>query len=222
MDNLFIIGFLLICLYLTYNKQNIEHMTDSISESLLTKITELNNSNNTLSAQVIGLKGIIVAWNGSTPPTGWALCDGTNGTPNLSGRFILGYSPDGITVDNGPVDAFNPTGGGYYINAFGIGKVGGESIHSLTTYESPVHYHYMFDGSGKQTTAGNYANPEGSPGLGASSHSGKDKQLYAMALNDTTDATNYAATYGTTSKSGGGSYHNNMPPYYVLAYIMKL
>jgi microcystin-dependent protein len=26
----------------------------------------------------------------------------------------------------------------------------------------------------------------------------------------------------TTSKTGGDEVHNNMPPYYVLAYIMKL
>ena len=31
-------------------------------------------------------------WSGSaeTIPTGWALCDGTNGTPNLTDRFGLG------------------------------------------------------------------------------------------------------------------------------------
>lgn len=35
-------------------------------------------------------KGIIVAWNGGiTPPAGWALCNGQNGTPDLSERFIL-------------------------------------------------------------------------------------------------------------------------------------
>lgn len=34
--------------------------------------------------------GVIVAWWGSTDaiPSGWALCDGTNGTPDLRGRFI--------------------------------------------------------------------------------------------------------------------------------------
>ncbi|EGW42612.1 hypothetical protein [Bilophila sp. 4_1_30] len=36
--------------------------------------------------------GFIGMWSGSasTIPTGWALCDGTNGTPNLTDRFILG------------------------------------------------------------------------------------------------------------------------------------
>ena len=36
--------------------------------------------------------GFIGMWSGSasTIPTGWALCDGTNGTPNLTDRFVLG------------------------------------------------------------------------------------------------------------------------------------
>ncbi len=33
--------------------------------------------------------GIIVMWSGSEVPPGWALCDGTNGTPDLHARFIF-------------------------------------------------------------------------------------------------------------------------------------
>ena len=34
--------------------------------------------------------GGIIMWNGGTVPTGWALCDGLNGTPNLKDRFVVG------------------------------------------------------------------------------------------------------------------------------------
>jgi microcystin-dependent protein len=41
-------------------------------------------------------KGTIIAWYpvsvSTAPPNGWAVCDGTNGTPDLRGRFIMGYS----------------------------------------------------------------------------------------------------------------------------------
>lgn len=43
--------------------------------------------------QTSGLpSGIITMWSGSlgSIPSGWKLCDGTNGTPNLSSRFIIG------------------------------------------------------------------------------------------------------------------------------------
>lgn len=33
-------------------------------------------------------KGTITMWSGDNIPDGWSICDGTNGTPNLVGRFI--------------------------------------------------------------------------------------------------------------------------------------
>lgn len=45
--------------------------------------------------------GTIVMWSGpaDAPPSGWALCDGTNGTPNLVEQFILGAGKPGSQVD---------------------------------------------------------------------------------------------------------------------------
>tara|TARA_Y100000034_G_scaffold29728_1_gene36168 strand:+ start:43357 stop:44958 length:1602 start_codon:yes stop_codon:yes gene_type:complete len=53
--------------------------------------------------------GLIAMWAGSPSaiPTGWKLCNGSNNTPNLSGRFVVGY--------NSQDSAFSPmgqTGGG--------------------------------------------------------------------------------------------------------------
>ena len=45
-------------------------------------------------------KGGIIKWSGAVAdiPGGWALCDGTNGTPDLRNRFIVGagdtYNPN--------------------------------------------------------------------------------------------------------------------------------
>ena len=52
--------------------------------------------------------GLIIIWSGTRAsiPTGWVLCDGTNSTPNLVGRFIRGASGDAPS----PV-AVNTTGG---------------------------------------------------------------------------------------------------------------
>ena len=48
-------------------------------------------------------KGTIVAFWGTTAPQGWAICDGTNGTPDLRGVFLRGCD-NGRGVD--PARAF--------------------------------------------------------------------------------------------------------------------
>ncbi len=64
--------------------------------------------------------GVICMWSGSaaSTPTGWAVCDGNNGTPNLTDRFVLG------------------AGGSY-----AVGATGGETSHTLTVNEMPSHAH---------------------------------------------------------------------------------
>jgi hypothetical protein len=120
--------------------------------------------------------GVIVMWHGATPPTGWALCDGTKGTPNLKGRFIVGYD-----------------GGGY-----GIGATGGEAFHTLTADEMPSHQHTYWDVRESDDWSGS----------GDSEPSGDGVQR-----RDTTRASAF---------TGGSKAHENRPPFYALAYIMKL
>ena len=51
----------------------------------------LADSLGTASTGTIPIGGIII-WSGSTGsvPAGWALCNGSNGTPNLQSRFVVG------------------------------------------------------------------------------------------------------------------------------------
>jgi hypothetical protein len=39
--------------------------------------------------------GTIIAWENLTIPSGWVICDGTNGTPDLRDKFVLGAGVDG-------------------------------------------------------------------------------------------------------------------------------
>lgn len=69
--------------------------------------------------------GIITMWSGTKAniPTGWALCDGLNGTPNLLDRFVLS-----VGISNYTAGDINTTGGS-------------NSTHAITVAEMPTHNH---------------------------------------------------------------------------------
>ncbi len=53
--------------------------------------------------------GMILMYTGTTAPTGWALCDGQNGTPDLRDRFIVGSgSTYSVNATGGQADAIVP------------------------------------------------------------------------------------------------------------------
>lgn len=129
--------------------------------------------------------GAIIMWSGAINqiPQGWALCDGTNGTPNLKDRFIVGAG-----------------------NNYLPGTTGGNATISLQ------HSHIINDHTHSGTTQG------------PSSYN-----------NDIEEGSGHtAADNGHTHKfaTGGASDRNTdsrlsvaqdiRPPYYALAFIMKL
>jgi hypothetical protein len=69
--------------------------------------------------------GMIIMWwrPVATIPTGWQICDGTNGLPDLRDKFIKGAAP---AADPGAGAASNITeNSGYeYYNLVFIGKTG--------------------------------------------------------------------------------------------------
>ena len=193
--------------------------------------------------------GGIIMWSGTIVniPTGWALCNGTNGTPNLSGKFIVGYN----------------VGDSDYST---IGNTGGEKTHSLTTAEMPAHNHSADSGSAGNHThtgatgdggnhrhtgdvsGGNHSHTynypikedvEGHSGYwgtvqrgpethttgGSGAHSHSFTSDYAGSHSHDFTSMSYAGTHShtvTIYNNGSNTAHENRPPYYTLAFIMKL
>ena len=144
--------------------------------------------------------GMIIMWSGSiaTIPSGWVLCNGSNSTPDLRNRFIIGAHSDTAGVAYTTVTGSNTTSGGSK-DAITVSHT-----HTATsTVTDPGHLHaYRYDAAVAQ-------NGSGRNGSGGSS-----------SLNTDSAVTNI--TVGTSISTTGSSGTNaNLPPYYALAFIMK-
>ena len=180
--------------------------TDKLANSINTTIagkantganlsTFTNDSNFITAAQVPNqfATGMIMMFTGSSAPSGWAFCDGNNGTPDLRNRFIVGAG-----------------------STYSSGDTGGHNEISLTTHQMPQHNH-TFSGSashshnftiGPNDTDNDYYNKVAYSDIGS-------QNTYP-----TSSAT--VTISGTTGNNGSGGAHENRPPYYALSYIMKL
>lgn len=168
--------------------------------------------------------GGIIIWSGTIAaiPSGWALCNGTSGTPDLRGRMIIGA---------GGTYAVGDTGGASTVTLSEASLPSHTHTFSATTgTESADHVH-----SGTTSTAGAHAHTlpfgtNGDTGLAQAGGSASAGQLSTGSAGDhshtfTTGGRSAAHTHnvsGTTSSTGSGSAINILNPYYALAYIMKL
>jgi len=80
--------------------------------------------------------GSIILWADAVIPPGWQICNGTNGTPNLVGRFPLGASIDGDLLVAADVATHTHTNGSTGTRAdhshTGIsGTSGGASMNNI-------------------------------------------------------------------------------------------
>lgn len=138
--------------------------------------------------------GMISLWYGSigSVPLGWYLCDGTNGTPDLRDRFIVGA---------GSTYSVAATGGS--ANAVLVSHT--HTATSTSTVTDPGHFHSL-------------TLPAGAGGSGNIASGGSS----LGTANTTTKTTGITVATTTSNTTEGVSATNaNLPPYYALAYVMK-
>jgi hypothetical protein len=148
--------------------------------------------------------GIISMWSGSigSIPSGWLICDGTNGTPDLRNRFVVGA---------GSTYAVNATGG--TADAIVVSHT-----HTFTTGSAGTHNHALLSGvAGFSVRGFGEVNGNGVIGYDRTDAYYTNGQSGVQLVQD---AGSHNHT-GTTDTSGSSGTNQNLPPYYALAYIMK-
>ena len=145
--------------------------------------------------------GMIMLWSGSigSIPSGWYLCDGTNGTPNLTDRFIIGAGA-----------------------SYSVGGTGGVSSITLTTSNMPAHTHTATVTDPGHSHTLNISGGSSITGLGGSGASGWQGTNTGVTY-VTTSGTNSSTTgvTVTNASNGSGTSFSILNPYYALAYIQK-
>ncbi len=144
--------------------------------------------------------GGIIMWSGSiaTIPSNWRLCNGTNGTPDLRNRFVIGATLDVTGQAQTNIEGSNTQTGGT--------KDAVVVAHNHTVVETP---------SGEKITTG-LVNNGGGGNFQYPSMQGdiNAKYNFTTALNHTHSV--------TVNSEGVSGTNQNLPPYYALAFIMRI
>ncbi|MFT4303465.1 MAG: hypothetical protein ACMXYG_02795 [Candidatus Woesearchaeota archaeon] len=196
-----------------------------------------------------GPPGTIVMWSGSIGdiPEGWALCDGTQGTPDLRGKFIVGYHPTDTDYN-------------------AVGKTGGFKEIALTEEQLPAHSHRVLgntglggahsgsghtgqggahSGSGHTGSAGGFSRSVLTSGTSHSRRCGGGCSSVVVLTTGTISVSSHSHSFSfsvpnhqhpfsftvpahthpidfLSQETGDGEPHENRPPYYTIAFIMRL
>ena len=146
--------------------------------------------------------GMIILWSGAADaiPTGFVLCNGSNSTPDLRGRFVVGYSN---------------TDGDY-----DVGDAGGSKQVTLSESQLPSHNHSASSSVSDPGHAHSYIDQYVVINNGYRPWPANNNDCAQRNINTGSQTTGISVST-TIGNTGSGSAIENRPPYYALCYIMK-
>lgn len=193
--------------------------------------------------------GIIVIWSGlvTSIPISWQLCDGTNGTPDLRNRFVVSAgSAYAVNSTGGSLNHIHTAEGSTGFTALSTSQMPAHS-HGVN---DPTHAHGVWDpghthgvndpghAHGAEAALINFNNQPTRFSTSNGNYAGNLSTFGSVTgIGITGSSTNIGIIGSPTNISiastGGGAGHNhsvsttianasNLPPYYALAYIMKI
>ena len=174
-----------------------------------------SNGGNSWTWENVFVTGMIMIWSGSTGsiPSGWVLCNGSNSTPDLRNRFVIGAG-----------------------NSYAVGATGGYTDSIVVSHNHSTNNH-NHSWSGTTNSTGNHQHTQdGHPphydaenvsfnGWAISAGGGQDYSNRGVGNNTGSHSHTVSGTTGnsnpSTNSTGVSGSNRNLPPYYALCYIMK-
>ena len=203
---------------LTELQQSLQSEKTARENTVTAEKTARENADATLQKQINALKtntslvfvkGMIIMWSGAANqiPSGWALCNGQNGTPNLVNKFILGGTR---AVDSGKIT----TNGLLTSNS-----------KTLTVSNMPAHTHTASCiSAGDHSHSFQYTAPSSrdTHKNGKYSDFSHFQSSYTATSSTQVDGSHsHTITIGSNG-SGSAFTVQTQVPYYALCFIMKL
>jgi hypothetical protein len=175
----------------------------------------------TVSGALVPIGGIIM-WSGSIVQInnlpGWRLCNGANGTPDLRERFVVGAGGANTTD---PVDIVPATGLPQNQNGYSVGENSGSANATLVSHSHTVTTSSASVGGTFKAFFVSIAriaqfNPP------SSTNDAMDSMARGGSIGDFADNSSSSVGRGALDTAGSSATNKNLPPYYALAFIMRV
>lgn len=190
---------------------------------------------------IIPQAGDILPFAGTTAPAGWAICDGSNGTPDLRGDFVVGAANTAnIGVTTGGNHEHTYDFGTSVTFATSVSTHPQSTTNTTGVADLPAHAHNRNFSMGTNAYAGTNYVTSNAGTVSRCLRSGHSHNAWNVnqGSNNSTDAHSHSASFNTRntsftehthlmSNANGTSgttsgFTGNLVPYMILNYIMKL
>lgn len=176
----------------------------------------------TLNSTIVPSGGIII-WSGaeSAIPTGWVLCNGSNSTPDLRDKFVMGAGTTAVNTTGGTNSLTIATANlPSHTHAISLTSgAGGSHTHSISSDGAHSHTFVVHGSPGSDTNSFDVDNQNNGGSDAPSTKTTSSSGAHTHTIGSESSHTH--AISGTSAATGSGTAIDNRPAFFTLCYIMK-